>query len=389
MHETLNDYTIPIGPQHPTLKEPMCLRISLDGNIIKDVAIRMGYTHKGIEKLLEGKNPDSALYISQRICGICSSAHENAYCRTIEGIIKYEQEEKVKLLRALTMELERLHSHILWLGVIAHEIGYETMFMYFWREREKIIDVLEKITGGRVHHNFSKIKTVRYDLPQGSKKFIMQKITEVEDKVSKYLKELKTDRVISSRLKCVGVITRADARKYSLMGPIARASCVSCDIRKKDPPYGIYKKFDFDEILHDSGDAYARTVVRIREVLESIKIIKQIMKIMPEDKIPPFTFTNVPDGEGTGRVEAPRGELFYYLKIKDNKIERAKMRTPTFGYLKIVEKILVGRRIGDIPVIVASLDPCFSCLERVLVAKNGKTESLYESEFRRKYVCTK
>ena len=389
MHEIMHDYTIPIGPQHPTLKEPMCLRISLDGNVIKDVKIRMGYTHKGIEKLLEGKNPDSALYVSQRICGICSAAHENAYCRTMESILKFQPDEKVKLLRALMMELERLHSHILWLGVIAHEIGYETMFMYFWREREKIIDILEKVSGGRVHHNFNKIKTVRYDLEDGTKKFILENINGVEKRISDYLKEISKDHVIRSRLKGVGIITKNDAKRFCLVGPCARASGVSCDIRKYDPPYGIYKKFSFDEIMEDSGDSLARTLVRIREVLESIKIVKQILKMLPKTQVPPFTFTSIPDGEATGRTEAPRGELFYFISMRDNKIYRAKMRTPTFAYLKIAEEILLEKRIGDIPVILGSLDPCFSCLERVLVAKDGKLENLNEAGFRRKYTCTR
>jgi len=389
MHEIMHDYTIPIGPQHPTLKEPMCLRISLDGNIIKDVAIRMGYIHKGIEKLLEGKNPDSALYISQRICGICSAAHENAYCRTIESILNFELDEKVKMLRAMMMELERLHSHILWLGVIAHEIGYETLFMYFWRERERVIDIFERITGGRVHHNFNKIKTVRYDLEYGSKKFILGRLEQINKKTLDYLKDIGSDRVIKSRLKGVGVITKNDAKKFCLIGPTARASGISCDIRKYDPPYGVYKQFDFEEILENNGDSFDRALVRIKEVIESTKIIRQILDKMPDTKVPTFALTSMPDGEGTGRVEAPRGELFYFMKIKGNKIERAKIRTPTFGYLKIVEKILLERRIGDIPVIIASLDPCFSCLERVLVAKDGKTEALYEADFRRKYICTR
>ncbi|MBN2203008.1 MAG: nickel-dependent hydrogenase large subunit [Candidatus Aenigmarchaeota archaeon] len=389
MHEITHDYTLPIGPQHPTLKEPMCLRISLDGNTIKDVKIRMGYTHKGIEKLMEGKNPDSALYTSQRICGICSSAHENAYCMTVEGILKYDPEERVKLIRALMMELERLHSHILWLGVIAHEIGYETMFMYFWREREKIIDVFEKITGGRVHHNFNKIKTVRFDLEEGNKKFIIDRIDSVEKSIANYMKDLTTDRVIASRLRGVGIITKADAKRYSLVGPCARASGVRCDIRKFDPPFGIYRKLDFKEIITDNGDSFDRTYVRVAEVLESCKLVRQILNMLPSQQIPKFVITNVPDGEGLGRVEAPRGELFYYMKFKDGKIERVKMRTPTFAYLKIAEKILLERKIGDIPVIMGSLDPCFSCLERVLVAKDGKVESNCESEFRRKYVCTR
>ncbi|MBW2966395.1 nickel-dependent hydrogenase large subunit, partial [Candidatus Woesearchaeota archaeon] len=174
----MHDYTVPIGPQHPALKESMCIRVSLEGNYIQDVNIRMGYMHKGVEKVLEGKNPDSALYVSQRICGICSAAHENAYTRTVEDILKFEVSEKVKLLRAMMMELERIHSHLLWTGFMAHEIGYETLFMYFWREREKVIEIFEKISGGRVHHNYNKIKTVRYDLEKGDKELILKNLGE-------------------------------------------------------------------------------------------------------------------------------------------------------------------------------------------------------------------
>ncbi|NIM47443.1 MAG: hypothetical protein GTN40_04795 [Candidatus Aenigmarchaeota archaeon] len=385
----MHDYTIPIGPQHPALKEPMCIRVSLDGNYIQDVNIRMGYTHKGIEKILEGKNPDSALYLTQRICGICSAAHENAYCRTVENILRFKLSEKVKLIRALMMELERLHSHVLWLGLIAHDIGYETLFMYFWREREKVIDIFEKLTGGRVHHNFNKLKTVRYDFDLKEKPFILKNLESLRKRVESYVHDIEKDNVIVSRLKGVGVITKEDAKRYCIVGPNARASGVESDIRKLDPPYKIYKKFNFNEIIEDEGDSLARAIVRLKEISESIRIIKQILRLMPKKPIPKFTLTQIPNGEAVGRVEAPRGELFYYLKFKDNKIERAKMRTPTFASLKVVEKILLKREIGDIPVVVGSLDPCFSCLERVMVVKNGKTEILNEAQFRRKYTCMK
>jgi NADH-quinone oxidoreductase subunit D len=385
----MKDYIIPIGPQHPALKESMCIRVVLEGNYIQDVKIRMGYMHKGIENILEGKNPDSAIYIAQRICGICSSAHENAYTRTVEGIMNFKPERKVRLLRALMMELERISSHLIWLGIIFHEIGFETLFMYFWRERERILDIFEKLTGGRVHHNFNKLKTVRYDLEDSDRRFILRNLNLVEKKVNSYLEDVKSDRIIKSRLRDVGIITRSDAKKFCLVGPNARASNVSCDIRKFDPPYGIYEEFEFEEILGDYGDSFERTMVRIREIIESIKIIKQILKVLPKRKLPKPTLTYIKDGKGFGRVEAPRGELFYFLKIKNNLIERAKIRTPTFASFKIVEKILLNHRIGDVPVIVGSLDPCFSCLERVMIVKNGKVELLNEEQFRRKYVCTK
>ena len=381
-----HDYKIPIGPQHPALKEPMCIRISLDGNYIQDLDIRMGYTHKGIEKILEGKNPDQALYVSQRICGICSAAHENAYTRTVEGILNQDVEEKVKLIRAMMMELERLHSHLLWTGCMLNEIGYETMFMYFWRERERVLEIFEKLTGGRVHHNFNKIGTVRYNLEKGDKEFITSRLDEVEKKIKRYLGEVNSDHIIQARFKKVGVISKKTAKKFCLVGPIARASGVKTDIRKLDPPFGIYKRFKFDEIIEKQGDALERTIVRLKEELESIKIIKQVLEMLPDKHVPKFKATNIKHGRGIGRVEAPRGELFYFLDFKDNKIQRAKMRTPTFAYFKILEEILVGGEIGDVPVVIGSLDPCFSCLERMIVVKDNKKEFLNEEEFRRKYV---
>lgn len=384
----MHDYTIPIGPVHPALKEPMCLRLTLDGNYIQDVNIRMGYTHKGIERILEGKNSDSALYLAQRICGICSAAHENAYTRAVENILKYEVVEKIKLLRAMMMELERIHSHLLWSGFMAHEIGYETLFMFFWRERERLLNIFEKITGGRVHHAYNKIKTVRYDLGEGDKTFTLENLNKIENNIKKYLKEVKFTHIIKMRLKNIGIIKRKDTLDYCLVGPNARGSGIKNDIRIIDPPYGIYKKLNFEQITENKGDSYSRATVRIKEILQSIKIIKQVLDKLDDTRIPKPSLTNIPQGESIGRVEAPRGELFYYLKFKNNKIERAKIRTPTFATFKIVEKILLGGEVGDVPVVIGSLDPCFSCLERVLVEKNGKVRSYNEKQFRRKFVCT-
>jgi Ni,Fe-hydrogenase III large subunit len=383
----MHDCTIPIGPQHPALKEPMCLRITLDGNYIQNVNVRMGYAHKGLEKILEGKNPDSALYLSQRICGICSAAHENAYTRTVEGILKHDVPERVKLLRAMMIELERMHSHILWAGFMAQEIGYETLFMLFWRERERVISIFERISGGRVHHAYNKIKTVRYDINETDINFILRNIGKVRSNIRNFLQEIKFTHIIKMRLGNVGTIKTKDALNYGLVGQIARASNVKNDIRKIDPPYGIYKKLKFEQQLETKGDAYSRVMVRINEIFQSVDIIRQALEKLDDTKIPKPMLSNV-NGEGIGRVEAPRGELFYYLNFKDNKIQRAKIRTPTFAVWKIIEKLLIGGEVGDVPVIIGSLDPCFSCLERVLVEKKGKVKSYNEKQFRRNFVCT-
>ncbi|KYK35657.1 MAG: hypothetical protein AYK18_02730 [Theionarchaea archaeon DG-70] len=380
----MHDYKIPIGPQHPSGDEPSCLRVSLEGNNIIDADLRFGYAHKGIEKLLEGKRIEQGLHIVDHICGICSVAHPSCYVRTVEKILKYEPPERVKYLRTLVSELGRIQSHIFWTGFMLHELGFETMLAYFLRDREHILEVLERITGNRSHFAYHKIRTVRNDILDDDVKFIRSKIKEVEKKIPVYMKTIRTDAVIKARMKDVGVITRIDAERYSLIGPIARASGVKVDVRKDDP-YEAYDLVDFELVREWDGDTYARMVVRMREILESIKIVKQVLDNVPKGKVPPSTPVIIEEGMEAGRVEAPRGENFHLIKIKDKKIDRIRIRPPTFNFMSIFTKLLEGREIGDIPVILASLDPCYACMERVIVIKDGNKEVLTEDDFKRKY----
>jgi len=381
----MHDYTIPIGPQHPSIDEPNCLRVSLDGSCIADAKIRLGYVHRGIEKLLEGKKIEQGLQIVDHICGICSVAHPSCYTRVIEKMLNYEPPDRVKFLRTLVGELARIQSHLFWTGFMLHELGFETMLAYFLRDREHILEALERITGNRVHFAYHKIRSVRNDINGDDIKFTLEKINKVEKQISVYIKTVKTDDVIRARLMNVGVISRIDADKYSLVGPIARASGVRIDVRKDDP-YEAYDQVDFELITELDGDAYARTFVRLREIMESIKIVKQVLRDIPEGKVPQYPSVIIEEGIEIGRVEAPRGENFHLIKIKNKRIDRARIRPPTFNFMNIFTKLLIGRFIGDIPVILASLDPCFACMERVIVAKDGKTEVLTEDDFRHKYL---
>jgi len=381
----MHDYTIPIGPQHPSIDEPTCIRISLDGNYIVDAKIRLGYVHRGIEKLLEGKTVEQGLQIVDHICGICSVAHPSCYTRAVEKMLNYEPPERVKYLRTLVGELARIQSHLFWTGFMLHELGFETMLAYFLRDREHILEVLERITGSRVHFAYHKIRSVRNDIDEGDIKFTLEKIKKIEEQVPVYIKIVKTDGVIRARLMNVGVISRIDADKYSLIGPIARASGVRTDIRKDDP-YEAYDQVNFELITELDGDAYARAFVRLREILESIKIVKQTLKDMPKGEVPKQSALMIEEGMEAGRVEAPRGENFHLIKIKDRRIDRARIRPPTFNFMNIFTKLLIGREIGDVPVILASLDPCFACMERVVIVKDGKTEVLTERDFKHKYL---
>ena len=377
----MHDFVMPIGPQSPAMKEPMLIKLSLDGNTVKEAELRMGYTHKGIEKLLEGKNIDGAMYVASRICGICSMSHERAFLRVIEDMEKIELQERVKNIRMIIFELERIASHILWTGYMMHEIGYDTMFQYFWKEREPILDLFENICGNRVHKNMCKVGTLRYDMTEEQKKMVLGAMDRLETKLKEYEKEILTRETVKERLYGKGIISARMAEDYGLTGPIARASNIDQDIRKADP-YDNYAKMKFSAITGKSGDSLERTAVRIREVYESIGIIRQCINEMPDEALKPFTLTSMKDGEGTGRVEAPRGELFHYAKIKGNTIDRMKVRTPTFGYIGVLSELLKGAELSDVPVIIASLDPCFSCMERVMVAKGSEKKWMSEKEFR-------
>ncbi|MBI4447664.1 nickel-dependent hydrogenase large subunit [Candidatus Woesearchaeota archaeon] len=381
----MHDFTIPVGPQHSSMKEPMCLRVKLDGNTITDAWMRLGYVHRGLEKILENKTVIKALYIAEHTCGICSFTHSLCFIRAVEGMLNINAPKKVNVLRVITAELERVHSHLLWFGFAMHEIGFDTLFQYAMRERESILEVFERITGNRVHHSFNKIGSVRYDLTSGDKIFILEKIKEVENKLPLYFSTVTKNKVIHARLISVGIINQFEAKKFGLVGPFARGSGVKIDVRKDDP-YAAYKEADFELVTEKGGDAFARLIVRLREIEESIKIVKQMIKALGDEPIPkPLPSISLPNAEGYGRVEAPRGENFHFYRIENSLVTRGKIKTPTFINISVIPHLLKGKTIGDIPVILSSLDPCFGCMERIIVVKNGKEEVLKEDEFRYKY----
>ncbi len=379
----MHDFTMPIGPQHPSLKEPTCLRVSLKGNYIQEASIRLGYIHRGIEFLLENKSLEKALYIVQRVCGICPTSHSTAFLDCVERGMKIDPAKKVKLLRVIELELERINSHMLWTGHMANILGYKMLFMFFWKEREHTLDVFEKMTGGRVHHNFSKLRSARFDLTKDMENFMLRKLARVEKKVKDYLKTFRSDSIMKSRLRGVGTITKDDAERMCVVGPVARGSGVSIDVRKHIP---VYRELGFEPVLEKAGDSYARTLVRLRETLQSIELVREALSEMPKTRLPKWGSFAGATFESTGRSEAPRGEDFHFIKAENGIIKRAKIRTPTFSNIISLEGMLKGREIGDIPVILGSLDPCFACMERVMVVKDGKAEDMSEEEFRRKYV---
>lgn len=374
MHKAI----IPFGPQHPAIKEPAFLKLGLEDNIVSKVELNFGFMHKGIEKLLEGSQIQQALVQAEMVCGICSQTHSQCYTNTIEKMLDLSIPEKARLQRMIVSELERTHSHLIWNGLMMHEIGLQTLFMLFWRERERILDCFDVLTGGRVHHAVNAIGSTKYDFQEKDLKLVQEKTAQVEKFVEGHLGVVEKHDVIVSRFKDKGVISREKARELDLVGPNARSSGLKTDVRK-DFPYELYQEMDFNLITEKNGDVFDRMIVRLREILESIKIINQCIKRMKlKEKIlePKLVNYSLKDAFNLSRTEAPRGELLYFIEIKDDVVQRAKIRTPTCLYMDAFPFILTGIDITDVPVNLESMDPCFSCMERAMVVKGQEEMTL-------------
>ncbi len=361
---------IPVGPVHPALKEPVQFNIVIDKDRIGDVDLRVGFVHRGIEALAETRNLMQNIFLTERICGICSNCHSTCYIHGVEEIGEIEVPERAKYLRVLLSEMERIQSHILWLGINAYEIGFDTLFMYAFKHREKVNDLFEEITGNRIHYGHNTIGGVRYDIDDDISRKIVSAIGEVE-KAATYIQDVFADRTSVKRLKGVGVLSTSQAKELCLVGPTARASGVPIDVRRDDP-YAAYDDLQdsFDVVLSEEGDSLARTEVRNLEIFESAKLIRTVLDEMPTGPIVAEgsdmkRMRSIPAGEAVSRVEAPRGELIHYVKTNGKQgLERLKVRSPTLANIISMTTMLKGREIADIPVIAASIDPCMSCTDR-------------------------
>jgi len=360
---------LPIGPQHPALKEPENFTITLDGEQVVDVDIRIGYTHRGIEKLMESRTYTQNLYLVERICGICSYAHVVNFTQNVEDVLGIQIPKRAEYIRTLFLELERLHSHFLWLGVAGHEIGFDTLFMYTWQDREVVQDLLEMISGNRVNYAMNTIGGVRRDINEEHRKKVLEGMDYLEKRTAYYKEVAVNEKTILARTENVGILKPKVALKYSAVGPTVRASGITVDIRKDDP-YASYRETPFEVITTDTCDVLGRVVVRVLEIFESIKIIRYLMKHLPSGEIVVKVPRKIPEGESISHTEAPRGEDFHYLRSNGTeKPERYKVRTPTMANLPAIAEMLKGAYLADVPIVVAAIDPCMGCMDRVLLLK--------------------
>jgi len=388
----------PFGPIHPALKEPVGFIFEVEGERIVKAIPNLGFAHRGIEKLLESKTWFQATYIVEHICGICSQVHQSCYLMGVEKLYEKEIPERAAYIRMLSLELERIHSHLLWMGVAFHEAGFDTPFMYTWRDREKVLDIAEAFFGRRVVWTTSRPGGVKRDLTDKVIKMIREFIPYMRKRVKWYEEILTTDKTVLARFRNVGYLDHHKAVELGAVGPVARASGVKRDIRLEDPYY-FYKESPFRIVLEKDGDALAKFLVRVKEIDVSLDIIEWVLDNIPKGPL----FVNIPPmarpklGKVISRHEAPRGELIYYEESNGNlRPYRVRVRTPTFANVVSIIAMIEGGYIADIPIVVASIDPCISCMDRVLIIDRKRKKrkimskdeliALSRKEFKRKRI---
>ena len=358
-------YVLPIGPYHPSLEEPIHAKLYTEGEMIRDAEVFVGYNHRGIEKLCTERNAIQTLVLVERVCGICSHSHAFTYAMCVEDINKLEVPKRGDYIRVITAELERLHSHLLWMGIACHIIGHDSMFMHIWDERELVMDLLERLSGNRVNYAMVTIGGSRRDIDDMLRRDMLTDLAKLKTMLDRDVDIVLTDKTIAMRTKNVGVMKTEDAARMGALGPHARASGLDVDVRR-DSPYSAYADFTFKVPVTPNGDVFDRIVVRALECYESVSIISQALENLPEG---PINLGNklprIKEGISVKRHEAPRGALSYMV-IGKNALENARVsiHVPSFRNTPTVPFMLRNNTVADAGLIIASIDPCFSCLDR-------------------------
>ena len=356
---------VPFGPQHPVLPEPVHLDLELEDEKVLRAIPRIGYVHRGLEKLVKKRDFTQFVYVTERICGICSFGHSLGYSQCIEQLMNIEVTDRAEYLRVIFHELSRIHSHLLWLGLMADAFGFEALFMHCWRLRERVLDIFESCTGGRVIFSACDVGGFRQEISNEELSGIVVVLEKLKEEYLRIAKTFLDDMSVKDRMVGCGVLTKEQALAHSMVGPFARASGVVTDERLNG--IGAYGNLvAFEPVLSDQGDCYARCDVRVREVLQSIDIIEELVDKIPDGAVMVPVKKQPEEGAETMMtLEQPRGMCFYYAKGNGTKfLERMRIRTPTSQNLSGLVAALAGCDFADVPMIILTIDPCISCTER-------------------------
>lgn len=357
-------YTLPVGPLHVALEEPMYFDVKVEGETVRAVELAAGHVHRGMEALAMNRNWFQNITLTERVCSLCSNSHPATYCMALENLAGIVVPERAQYLRVIADEVKRIASHLFNVGIMAHLVGFDSLFMHAMEIREIMQDVKEGVYGNRMNLGALTIGGCRYDIDEESKGFMLDQLNKLKPLVAELHNVYDTDPLIKTRTQGIGVLPLDKAIEYEVVGPVARASGVNYDVRRK-APYAVYPDLDFEVQTDTAGDVHSRAMLRIREAVESVSLVEQCLERMPEGPNQLAGFVQIPKGEAIARSEAPRGEVFYYVRSDGTEMpQRLKWRVPTYMNWEALQVMMAGCQVADIPLIVNSIDPCISCTER-------------------------
>lgn len=375
---------VPFGPFHPTLDEPTHFRLYVDGEMVRGCEYRGFMAHRAIEKLAESVlGYNDIPMAAERICGICGCVHNVAYAQAVEEAAALRVPPRAEFIRTIMLELERLHSHLLWVGLACHIVGFDTLFMQCFRIREPVMWIAEKISGNRKTYALCVIGGVRWDLTPELCAELQGVLERLESEWRAVFKAVSGDRNIRRRTEGVGVTSPALVKRAALIGPVARAAGADIDCRR-DHPYAAYDRVEFDVIVESGGDVWSRLLVRLREVFESIRIIRQCLAKLPAGPLQEAPTDELPVGRmGMSSVEAPRGESHHFIITgENNRPRRWRVRAPTYQNLQGIPAMIKDQPLADMTISLGSIDPCFSCTDRLetIDLRSGSTRVYTQEE---------
>ena len=354
---------IPFGPQHPVLPEPLHFDLVLQDEKVLDAVPQVGYIHRGLELLVDKRDYLDYVHVAERICGICSFMHGMGYCEAVESILGLAVPDRARWLRTFWCELERAHSHLLWLGLAADAFGFENLFMAAWRARELVIDVAEETAGGRVIFGSALVGGVSRDVGADTLARCAAALRPARDETLRLAEVMISEPTVRHRLEGVGKLGRDRAYELGAVGPMLRASGVDYDVRRRG--YAAYGEIDFETVVEEGGDCMARALVRLGEIEQSFRIIEKVVGGIPEGPVSVPVKGMPPKGEAFVRLEQPRGEVLYFVRSNGTRnLERFRVRTPTFANIPAMVEAMRGADLADVPTIILTIDPCISCTER-------------------------
>lgn len=358
-----NTYELPLGPVHVALEEPVYFHLTVEGETIRKVHLTSGHVHRGMEAMATQRNLFKNTTLCERVCSLCSNSHSFTYAMAVENVLGMHIPQRARYLRVLAEEIKRVASHLFNLAIQAHIIGFKSLFMHVMEVREMMQDVKETVYGNRMNLASNCIGGVKCDVKPEHIAYILQMVEKVRIASEEIMDIYLTDPMVLGRTKGLGLLPNADAIALGIVGPVARASGIYTDVRK-DTPYAAYGDLEFNVIVEQGACVHSRAVVRLRELFESISLIKQVCQRAPDGPLT-ASMLEIPVGEACARSEAPRGEVFYYIRTNNTDMpSRLKWRVPSYMNWEALSVMMRDCTIADVALITNSIDPCVSCTER-------------------------